>query len=526
MQYNLGEKIQDGGEGVVYKVQGYNDLVIKIYCEKDKDGNVVKTPELFKKLQWMVENQPQDLVTRGILAWPIALYFGTSLNKDFESFQGFVMPRLDFDVSLENAYAYKHPTIDSRRGYDKYISNRARIEIAINLCSVFCEIQQRGFVIGDFNKDNIGVQLKDRKIVIMDCDSFHLVDQLKSDKFRCNRVMGGYLAPEIIEHCDLEKAAGRAHTLDKINLVTFTKESDNFCLAVHIFNLLMNGIHPYEGINQGIHGSTNRPLTENNAIKRFAYVFRGGKEPYAEFCLPRHALPEDIADYFDLAFIVGHKVPSQRPTSEEWYKRLSDYLDRVKNCSENSKHQYYREFKMCPYCIADIRHEQKTKDKSIINFPKTFVTNDSSYSKQIKAIKDTFTDSGSQGSQHVSIRQRNKVGLLGLFLGPFGVHNFYLGGGRRRAFGLIELVCSLLGAVLGSYALSLGIVWGYLGVLGLLPGYLEGICILAGKKCWYGDNNMRYLSGERNNWKIIAIMIHVVLVIVLFVLSSVFGGFI
>ena len=379
MKYTLGTKIQSGGEGVVYTVQGRQDLVVKVYHSKDIDGNIIKTLELYEKLQWMVKNPPQNrlLIEQGILAWPIDIYYSNSTLEDFKSFQGFVMPRLVYDISLDDAFAYKHPVIDEHRGYDKYLSVEARIEVAIQLCTIFIQLQKNGFVIGDFNKDNIGVRLFDRQIVIMDCDSFHLVKQLGNEKYRCTHAMGGYVAPEIIEYCDDEKASGRNYTIDKVRIIpdqfeTFTEYSDNFCLAVHLFHLLMNGVSPYNGINQGIHGSTNRPFVENDAIKRNEYVFRQGKEPNAEFCLPQYALPDVIAQYFDLAFITGRRQPAKRPTAEEWRSELVRYHDNLTNCRDYLKHQYFSKFKVCPYCIADARYEEKQKNELITPYPPTF----------------------------------------------------------------------------------------------------------------------------------------------------------
>ena len=71
--------------------------------------------------------------------------------------------------------------------------------------------------------------------------------------------------------------------------------------------------------------------------------------------------------------------------------------------------------------------------------------------------------------------QKSKIvaGLLGIFLGAFGVHNFYLGYTSKA---VIQLVCSIVGIVLSC------IVIGAFLVLGMeIWGLVEGIMILAGK---------------------------------------------
>lgn len=65
------------------------------------------------------------------------------------------------------------------------------------------------------------------------------------------------------------------------------------------------------------------------------------------------------------------------------------------------------------------------------------------------------------------------AGLLGIFLGSFGVHNFYLGYTKKA---VIQLVCTIVGILLS----CIGI--GALVVLGIeIWGLVEGIMILVGK---------------------------------------------
>ena len=65
------------------------------------------------------------------------------------------------------------------------------------------------------------------------------------------------------------------------------------------------------------------------------------------------------------------------------------------------------------------------------------------------------------------------AGLLGTFLGAFGVHNFYLGYTQKA---VIQLVCSIIGILT-----SCLVVGGFV-VLGIeIWGLVEGIMILCGK---------------------------------------------
>ena len=71
--------------------------------------------------------------------------------------------------------------------------------------------------------------------------------------------------------------------------------------------------------------------------------------------------------------------------------------------------------------------------------------------------------------------QKDKMvaGLLGIFLGTFGVHNFYLGYKRNA---LIQCIGSVVGIVLACLVVPIFITCG-MGIWGLV----EGIFILTGK---------------------------------------------
>lgn len=65
------------------------------------------------------------------------------------------------------------------------------------------------------------------------------------------------------------------------------------------------------------------------------------------------------------------------------------------------------------------------------------------------------------------------AGVLGIFFGAFGVHNFYLGYTTKA---VIQLVCTIVGLVLSCVGI------GILLVLGMsIWGLVEGILLLVGK---------------------------------------------
>ena len=384
MPFTKGRLLIDGGEGYIYEVAEDPKLLMKIYKETDSLGEPVITPELIKKLQFMVENPPSVLIEKGIIAWPLELVYSgvsaaqeggelkpsasadtvlpedspASVDHEGESercVSGFVMPKLDMDEHLQRVYGYRHPQLDAAE-YSKFPSVQSRISIAINLCAALHELHKVGYVVGDFNHRNIGVNYNTGQIYFVDCDSFHITD-FQGNVYRSNVIMAGYLAPEIISHCSYERAEGRYYNLDKVSPPTFTKESDLFCLAIHIFKLLMNGVDPFRGVKSDATGSTASPFVGNDAIERDAYVFKPGNKPSAVFCPPVESVPPEIFSLFDKAFIQGKSDPGARPDAEKWYYALTRFLTNdLAQCPKDPKHQYYKQLPQCPYCAADHQH--------------------------------------------------------------------------------------------------------------------------------------------------------------------------
>lgn len=340
MDYQCGKIIAKGGEGTIYEVLGHSELLIKIY------RNNVVTPELQHKIEFMKNNPPTSLVKKGCLAWPIDIIYSQG------KLIGFVMPKLISDASLLEIYTYRHPLIDKE--YSKFPPVQSRIGIAMNLSYIVSELHKAGYVIGDMNHENIGINKTNAQVQIFDCDSFTVTDNV-GNVLRTNVCMKGYLAPEIIKHCNSERAKGNPYNLDAVALPTFTRESDLFCLSVHIFQLLMNGIHPFKGVINNASGSNAAPFPGNEGIERNNYVFKQGFYAKALMCLKQNEIPAGIKSLFDRAFLDGDSNPKRRPTAEEWYITLTDYLKSLKQCVKNTNHQFYNKLSSCPYCEADER---------------------------------------------------------------------------------------------------------------------------------------------------------------------------
>lgn len=70
-------------------------------------------------------------------------------------------------------------------------------------------------------------------------------------------------------------------------------------------------------------------------------------------------------------------------------------------------------------------------------------------------------------------KQKLVAGLLAIFLGVYGVHNFYLGYTKKA---VIQLVCTLVGLVLSILIIGAFVVFGI-----AIWALVEGIMIFTGK---------------------------------------------
>ena len=317
-----------GGEGSVYDIVGKADYVAKIY-----HGSVV-TAELEAKIKYITNNPPSKSILNQI-AWPVDY-----LNDANGKFVGFVMPKLKIDAELGDLYIYPPKPKKATLSYEQ------KVIVAINICRVISEIHKAGYVFGDFNPCNIGVNLTTGNVAFLDTDSYHIYDKDTKHTYRCVVCLNGYVAPELIQNC-------KGADYKTAPLPTFTQETDRFALAIHIFKLLFNGYTPYNGIKDTERSSQASPGVGNVAIERDNYCFKPGNKPLSPAVPSLDAFPEDVRDLFTRAFIGGRYAPTARPAAEEWDKALCSYRSSLVQCKNNPLHHYDGSLTSCPYCEAD-----------------------------------------------------------------------------------------------------------------------------------------------------------------------------
>ena len=416
IQYNLeATPFAQGGEGQIFNINGHPDKVAKLY----KTGKI--TPDHERKLLKMVITPPeQDVLDQ--IAWPLDVLY------DNNKFVGFIMRKFKLNEDLNVIYEY-----GSSAKYPEMTWGN-KIRIAKNLCVVLNAVHEAGHVCGDFNPKNISVDPNTGHITFVDTDSYHITDG--SNTYRCNVGMPEYLPVEIQKkmHNGLSNAA----------LPTFSQATDNFALAVHIFQLLMNGVHPFACAVIPSQDSVPIPDTSDSILKGESPFFKDvpGKQ-IPKFAPPADILPQEIKKLFLLAFVEGHASPAARPSAETWYYALERLEKSLKKCKDVGHHEYHNSQSSCPWCAADKRFSgalssAKSKGLKQSNFtpPVAPPTRSPSYTPSYASVSST------RGSSSPSYVGANNYG---------SASNYKKGGFTKKLIGgiiAVALIAALFGFVI------------------------------------------------------------------------------
>lgn len=342
-QYALAvSPLKTGGEGSIYTINGDSSLLAKVYHPNILDQ------ELEEKLKTMYQNPPAREVLSQI-AWPVDILYDGQ-----KRFCGFLMRKLNVTHELKEIYEYPPVAL-------KNVTLQHKLIIAQNICYVISAVHRAGYIFGDFNPMNIGVNINDGTVAFFDADTYHFKDNCSGHTHRCKAGCPGYVAPELIATCRKYSIShpGAKDAYAHAPLPTFTLETDNFALSIHIFKLLMNGYTPYNGIPETSSVSLASPGQGDVAVERNNYCFAPGKKPMSSAMPEMSSLPSDVQALFARSFETGYGTPSARPSADEWRNALSNFEQSLRQCSQDRTHLFYKGCSSCPYCAADARYKHE-----------------------------------------------------------------------------------------------------------------------------------------------------------------------
>lgn len=195
----------------------------------------------------------------------------------------------------------------------------------MNLMRSASTLHASGCVIGDVNESNVYI-LSDGTVRFIDVDSFQV--QHHGEIFPCNVGTPIYTPPE------LQGMTFRG--------VTRTSTHDMFGLSVLVFQLLVQGCHPFAGIP-----SDGRGRTIEDAIREGLYAYSPQRRDRIS-PPPNRLHPStlgEVAGLFERSFL-----SSQRPTAAEWMNAIDRTRNRFRQCTKNPRHTYLQDCVGCPLC--------------------------------------------------------------------------------------------------------------------------------------------------------------------------------
>lgn len=316
----LGEEWGRGGEGIVYAILERPDQLAKLYSSAPHGGYE-------QKLIWMKNNSPDDPSRsqgHASLAWPLDL-----LYDEKGSFIGYTMPLIrDAAPILEVFNPYSRKTTYPEFTL-KYLYRSAR-----NLASAVAALHARDYIIGDLNERNILVT-SSAMVTVIDTDSFQ-VREHRHERivvYPCPVGKPEYMPPEL-------QAWGLSNEVRR-------PEHDNFTLAVMIFQLLMEGSHPFR--SRWLGQDDPPPIEKKIQLGYFPYDKTKQRWVAPPPNIPDlRVLPPALAAMFLRCFSEGLQDVRLRPSPIEWARTLAEAEDSLKRCHDG--HEYPGHLKVCPHC--------------------------------------------------------------------------------------------------------------------------------------------------------------------------------
>lgn len=320
----LGTLLGEGAAGKVYSLPSMPGLAAKLYhgveeCRRFEakiDAMIASPPDL-PPAQHNGVRFPQ-------IAWPQGKLYDARGR-----FIGFLMPEIDFarSTSLVNLLQKSSRRAEKLSHYYGY-----RVLVARNLASVAAELHRAGHRMIDMKPANLRFYPAVSWMAVVDTDGFSISG--KGGRIAAERVSDEYIAPE-----GWKRPPGE---LDE--------PQDRFALAVIIFQLLNNGVHPFAG---GLVAGTSHSTDLQARIVEGLYPY--GLAPGPAGLVPSAAsihrmFRRSTRMLFDRAFLGA----GARPSAAEWREHLDQLVGLLVPCeAKPTEHAHFGAG--CGFCGHEAR---------------------------------------------------------------------------------------------------------------------------------------------------------------------------
>jgi len=325
----VGRRLAGGGQGEVFEVHSARGVVFKKYLVKALSSD----PALERRLRAMVARPPAEWREQSsghvTLAWPSDVVLADG------RFAGFLMPTVDMGNTV-GLHRITNPT-DRRdatglTSWAQGFTWQYLVRAAANLAHVTRVLHQSGVVVGDFNESNVRVS-REARVTLLDCDSMQISDPSSGQRFFCPVGRPEFTPPELLN-------ANWAKTVRH-------PSSDLFALAIHLYQLLLEGEHPFRGLWSG---PGDKPSVAELARQGIWAHQRGGPLSPRPAAIGISLLPDSVVRLFRSAFEDGATNPAARPTALQWHEALTGLEAGLRRCKANQAHLYPRQHRSCPWC--------------------------------------------------------------------------------------------------------------------------------------------------------------------------------
>jgi hypothetical protein len=423
-QVRPGRELAHGGQGCVFELGNDPRAVFKRYHETELEKDLELEDRLLLMLKLSPEGSLEDRSGHLLLTWP------TEIVHDGARFVGFLMPKLD---TWHVAELHRVTDPSDRIGatgasnWLRRVNWQYLASVAKNLALGTELLHANEVVIGDFNDRNVAVT-RDSRVTLFDCDSMQIADPDSEHRFLCRVRRSEFLAPELRD-VDLR-------------LVVRPPSSDNFALAVHLHQLLLEGEHPFRGSWRG----SGDPPKESVLAAQGMWTHGESTE-----VLPRPSairiglLPERLIAMFHDAFVDGAVTPSSRPSARQWREALDELVASLVQCKAEESHWYPDFHSSCPWCLhTRARHPPRPhpQQTGLPTFP-TPIATATTASFTTTSTGRAYTRPAAAGATASPPRQSNARFDLG-----------YAGKHAMRHIRLVLLAIVVGGFCAGSYTFS------------------------------------------------------------------------
>ncbi len=307
-----------GGEAEVFEIAELPGQAYKRY----RSASTARAA----KLRVMIDAPPAGTRDGGhvAIAWPTEIVSGPN-----GTVEGFLMPRIDLASTVPLFQVYNPAT---RTRIAPAFTWRYLLRTARNVAAIIASLHEAGYVVGDINESNFLVT-KRALAVLVDCDSMQVRDPIAGTVHRGGVGKPEFTAPEF---------QGR-----DLASVDRTAESDDFALAVLVFQLLCEGVHPFAGVWRG----RGEPPDIPRRMRSGPFPYRRGSRIVAPpHALPLDALPPGVRRLVWRTFTVGRRRPKSRPTAAEWVAALEEAEASLRTCERSAHHVFAPHQRRCPWC--------------------------------------------------------------------------------------------------------------------------------------------------------------------------------